>query len=106
MDTASGAVARTVAVTPDENEIVGEWVLDGTTVRKDAAAERIEDLTSGVLEKLADSKEGGGWETLYRDPTDGRLWERTFPKSYMHGGGPPRLAVITADAARRKYGIP
>ena len=91
---------------PDENEIVGEWVLDGTKVRKDAAAERIEALTSGVLEKLADGKEAGGWETLYRDPTDGRLWERTFPKGHMHGGGPPRLAVIAADTARRKYGVP
>jgi hypothetical protein len=55
LDSALWAVvtARTVAVTPDENEIVGEWVLDGTKVRKDAAAERIEALTSGVLEKLA-----------------------------------------------------
>jgi hypothetical protein len=93
-------------VTPDENEIVGEWVLAGTGLQKDAAAERIEVLTSGVLEKLADSKEAGGWETLYRDPTDGRLWERTSPKGQMHGGGPPRLAVITADTARRKYGVP
>ena len=95
-----------VAVTPDENEIVGEWVLDGTRLQKNVAAERIEHLTSEVFEKIAVSKEAGGWETLFRDPADGRLWERTFPKGHMHGGGPPRLAVISAETAKRKYSIP
>jgi hypothetical protein len=95
-----------VTVAPDEDEIVGEWVFDGTGLRKAAATERIEHLTSRVLEKVADSKEFGAWETRYRDPTDRRLWERTFPKGHMHGGGPPRLAVIAADTARRKYGVP
>jgi hypothetical protein len=45
-----------------------------------------------------------GWDTLYRDPNDGRLWELTFPDSDSEGGGPPRLACLDVDAAREKYG--
>jgi hypothetical protein len=89
-------------VTPDENEIVGEWVLDGTKVRKDAAAERIEALTNGVLEKLADSKEAGGWETLYRDPTDGRLCARPSRSSYRTRSTPRRGPFECAGIARRR----
>ena len=44
-----------------------------------------------------------GWETLYRDPRDGRLWELTYPQSEMHGGGPRRLHVLSRDEAAAKY---
>jgi hypothetical protein len=93
-------------VTPDEVEIVGGWVFDGARAHADPASERIEHLVAKVLVRLASSEASGGWETLYRDPTDGRFWESTYPQSHMHGGGPPRLAVIAADAAKRKYGVP
>jgi hypothetical protein len=45
------------------------------------------------------------WETLYRDPNDGRYWERTYPHSDWHGGGPPCLTKITFDAAKEKYKV-
>lgn len=89
----------------EETELVGKWVFDGKVSRADAVAERIEHLTEHVLKKIAVSKDYGAWETLYRDPADGRLWERTYPQGHMHGGGPPRLAVIAADEAKRKYEI-
>ena len=73
-------------------------------MRGNAACERIQHLISNVLVKLGVSKEAGGWETLFLDPTDGRLWERTFPHGHMHGGGPPRLATISEDDAIRRYG--
>jgi len=42
----------------------------------------------------------GAWETLYRDPNDGRHWE---PHSDWHG--PPCLTNITFDAAKEKYKV-
>ncbi|WP_366519342.1 Imm27 family immunity protein [uncultured Caulobacter sp.] len=46
----------------------------------------------------------GGWSVLYRDPRDGKLWERTHPQSEMHGGGPAEFEQIAEDEALRKYG--
>ncbi len=48
-------------------------------------------------------KDSSGWEALYRDPDDGRLWELTYPKSELHGGGPPQLRSLAPDEARKNY---
>ncbi len=32
---------------------------------------------------------------LYIDNDDNRYWELTYPKVYMHGGGPPTLICIS-----------
>jgi hypothetical protein len=90
---------------PDEVELVGQWMFDGRVSHPDPVADRIKHLTEHVLQKVAVSKDYGAWETLYRDPADGRLWERTYPQGQMHGGGPPRLAVISPEDASKKYGI-
>lgn len=87
---------------PDETEVRGEWLADGKQVVGDAACERIEWLVSSRLERLASNS--SGWETLYRDPTDGRLWEHTYPQGGWHGGGPPALRTISASEAESKYG--
>ena len=76
------------AITEDETSIVDE-------------SDRIYWLVEHCLEKVATSSEG--WDMLLRDPTDKRYWERTYPLSYMHGGGPPALHVIASQAAREKY---
>ncbi len=86
----------------DERELVGGWVADARGPVADSTARRIEWLTSAVLEKVADSPDHGAWETLYRDPADGRLWERTYPQGELHGGGPPRLTEV-GEAALARY---
>lgn len=93
------------ALQPDEVELTGAWTFDGRLMHRDRVCERIEVLTSQVLEQVAVSKPYGAWETLFRDPSDGRLWERTYPQGELQGGGPPRLAVITPEEASRKYGV-
>jgi hypothetical protein len=91
-------------IEPHETELPGGWVVEGGPVRGDDISERIKWLTENWLLQLAYSRDGGAWETLYRDPTDGRLWERTYPQGEMHGGGPPRLALLTPSQAAEKYG--
>jgi hypothetical protein len=93
-----------IGMNPDEVELTGHWTFDGTRMLADEVCARIERLTSQVLQKIAVSKDYGAWETLFRDPEDGRLWERTYPHGDLQGGGPPRLAVISLEEARRKYG--
>jgi hypothetical protein len=89
---------------PHETELVGEWVPgEAGGLVADETSKRIDWLIRTVLEKVADSPQWGAWETLFRDPRDGRLWERTYPRGEMHGGGPPRLALISADDAGAKY---
>jgi hypothetical protein len=65
-----------------------------------AIALRIAQLVDQHLRELARSADG--WSALYQDPRDNRLWELTYPQSEMHGGGSPRLAVVSPwDAAVR-----
>jgi hypothetical protein len=90
-------------LTPYETELVGKWVVVNNQVRADETSERIQWLTTNHLRKVAASKQWGDWETLFEDPDDGRLWERTYPQSDMQGGGPPRLSVIGREQAKAKY---
>jgi hypothetical protein len=80
---------------PDEHELNGE----GDT----AAQSRIHQLVSQLLRRV--SSTDSGWSVLFQDPQDGRYWELTHPRSEMHGGGPPRLAEISYEAARQRYDI-
>lgn len=92
-----------VPIEPHETLIVGEWHhVDARTV-SDASVLRIRALICTELEKIATTS--GGWETLYRDTTDGRLWELFYPHSEMHGGGPESLRCIESASAEQKYGI-
>jgi hypothetical protein len=88
------------------SEIVGQWVEEAEDgIRRDESAKLIRQLTAsegGRFHELATAEAGGS--TLYRDPADGRLWEKTFPQSELHGGGPPRLNVLSEEEARDKYG--
>jgi hypothetical protein len=86
---------------PDETELVGAWVSSASGVQADENCRRIDWLTSNRLVSVGSTD--SGWATLFRDPRDGRLWERIFPHSEMHGGGPPSLTLITPDVARKKY---
>ena len=87
----------------DETEIVGKWQFDGKKMTKDENCIRIEWLRDNYLMKL---KVGhAGWSVLYQDPEDQWSWELTYEESIMHGGGPPTLRNLSADAAKSKYGV-
>lgn len=88
---------------PDETEIIGAWNSVDGKVEADKNCERIDRLITGHLVKKAISKECGGWETLYQDPSDLRFWELNYPKSNWHGGGPPALIHLSNEEARSKY---
>ena len=90
-------------LTPRDTMLVGRWELVGGEVRADDVCRLIDQLTSTVLQKLATSRAGGSWETLYRDPRDGRLWERVYPQGHMQGGGPPTLRTLAETEARARY---
>jgi len=94
-----------VKLKASETDLVGKWITVYGRVRGDHVCERIEWLTAQHLRKIAVSKNWGGWETLFQDPDDGRYWERTYQQSELHGGGPPRLTMLLAMEARRKYRI-
>ena len=88
----------------DESALRGDWVQVGAQMQGDAVCERIEWLVKSRLERVA--TDASGWDTLYKDPRDGRMWELTYPRSEMHGGGPPSLTVVARDEASRRYEVP
>jgi Immunity protein 27 len=88
----------------DETNLNGAWVTVGGQMIADATCRQIEWLTKHYVRKITDSSRPEGWETAYQDPKDGRYWEKTYPQSEMHGGGPPRPHVLTTDEYSRRYG--
>lgn len=87
---------------PEEVDLHGNWLVQtDRSVVADLTEQRIEWLTTQMLERI--TNDSSGWEILYRDPRDGRLWELTYPCGEMHGGGPRRLRAISRDEAAAKY---
>lgn len=84
-----------------EIELTGNWLKKNKSVIEDEACHRIEWLIKTQLQYIA--TDSSGWEKLYRDLKDNRLWELTYPHSEWHGGGPPRLKVIAPETAALKY---
>jgi len=80
---------------PHETHLKGKWVLSGTTLVPDEVCCRIEYLKAHVLNKIA--VDTSGWQTLYRDPSDGRYWELLFPDGETQDGGPPELKCVNAN---------
>jgi hypothetical protein len=86
---------------PAESDLIGTWVDVDGRLRGDPTTDRIHWLVAGRLDLLA--TDVSGYETLFRDRRDGRLWECCYAHGERHAGGPPRLTVITKEAARNKY---
>lgn len=87
---------------PYETELVSGAEMSAGRRVPDLPARRIAWLIKFHLRELGVTDRG--WSVLYRDPTDGRLWEKTYPKSYLQGGGPAVLRVISVEEARSRYG--
>jgi Immunity protein 27 len=85
-----------------EIELIGQWTVKGPRITGDANCQRIQRLISDYLVSLGADE--SGWDTLYRDPYSGKLWELSWPQSNLHSGGPPRLRLVSADDVRQKYG--
>ena len=95
-----------VSLKSDETDLIGNWIKGETGLVSDAVEARIKELIMHHLEKIAVSPEYGAWKILYRDPSDGRHWELTYPHSEMHGGGPKRLTILSVQSASAKYRLP
>jgi hypothetical protein len=89
-------------IDPSETVLTGNWVEDHGRVIADQMCERINALIQTHLEELG--RDPSGWDALYRDPDDGRLWELAYPQSELHGGSPPQLRALTIHEAKQKYG--
>jgi hypothetical protein len=89
-------------IEPNETLITGAWLTSHNRTVADETCQRIADLTQYHLVELG--RDSSGWDTLYRDPNDGRYWELIYPHAELHGGGPPQLRWLSADEARNKYG--
>ena len=74
-----------LALRPSETELTGEWYVSAIGVVADETSKRIEVLAASVLKRLG--SDASGWESLFQDPNDGRLWELYYPESEMHGWG-------------------
>ena len=68
-----------LALRPSETLLKGEWIASAHGVVADKTCQRIEALTASVLKRLA--SDASGWESLFQDPADGRLWELYYPRS-------------------------
>ena len=90
---------------PQEIVLIGRWVEHEGRVRSDAVSERIGQLTNGILAEIKDHPKSGGWTRLYQDRADGRFWERSYPASGQHGGGPPALHWLSDEEAEREYNL-
>ena len=86
---------------PHETRLSGAWLVTSHGVKGDEACNRIAELLEEQLEELG--RDASGWDALYRDPGDGRLWELIYPHSEMQGGGPPELICLPETEARKKY---
>jgi Immunity protein 27 len=86
---------------PHETLLTGQWLTHDRRAVADATCDRVNELVRAHLKQLA----ANGWDTLLRDPADGRLWELTYPQGHLHGGGPPQLQCMAAEDAKKKYGV-
>lgn len=92
-----------MSIKPNETLITGSWALVNGRMTEDPELQRIRCLIANELEQIAISPDG--WHKLYRDPRDGRYWEKFLPYGGMQGGGPESLRVLDLGSVREKYGV-
>lgn len=87
---------------PNETCLAGKWLLHDGYVVADEVCARIEELTRIHLRAMG--HDSSGWDALFVNPEDGRLWELVYPESGLHGGGAPVLRQLSSAQAKQKYG--
>lgn len=85
------------------NPIEIELKYNNGHIEEDFIAKRIALLVKGYLVKMKTNN--SGWNTLYVDPADNRLWELSYPNSELNGSGDPCLTYIKKEDASSKYNI-
>jgi hypothetical protein len=86
---------------PGENILIGRWIFNDGSICRDPVADRIEWLILHHLKKVTVIPPG--WDVLYKDPVDNRLWELVYSQREMPGGGSPSLIHLSFEEACRKY---
>ncbi len=102
-EAARPALSQMWTIRPDETQLIGQWGFENRKMRADAVVERIEWLVEHQLERVA--SDWSKWYTLYRDPADGRYWERAYLQGHLQGAGPPSLLHVTPAQIERRYGL-
>jgi len=90
-------------IQPGETVLQGLWIDLGSRMEKDVSWQRIEWLVSEHFEELACLEDSQ--DCLYRDPTDGRLWELFPVRPELGEQSPPHLAVIAPQTAAERFGV-
>lgn len=85
----------------DETCLIGNWSVSNGHLVEDGVCHRITELIDAHLTKVGSDQTG--WETLYKDPGDGRFWLLTYPQASMQGGGPPKLCCVSIDEVKDKF---
>lgn len=44
------------------------------------------------------------WHILYRCPSTGAYWVKSYPRSELQGGGPPVLLRVPPEEAKAEFG--
>jgi Immunity protein 27 len=72
-------------------------------IRRLSGAEAADYSRSHLRELVIDPT---NWQTLYDCPATGTLWKEYHPRSEQHGGGPPKLVVISPQEAKAAFNYP
>jgi Immunity protein 27 len=67
-----------MALKTSETVLNGQWILQNGWLVADEVCKRIDALIRSEL--LEVGRDPSGWNTLYRDPSDGRFWDLTYPQ--------------------------
>jgi hypothetical protein len=86
-----------------ETRLIGKWNFIGGSIKSDDTVKRIKWLLENQLKRLA--SDSSGWDDLYINPNDNRLWELVYLESELQGGGPPSLINILKEEALKKYKV-
>ena len=93
-----------ITMLENQTEIIGSWIYINMQVVMDDNCNLIHKLITEKLVYLADDE--SGWNKLYKDEIDNSLWELTYPKSDLEGGGPFKLSKVHRNKTiEQKYSL-